>query len=262
MPESSIEKPRSPFVPPVWLVGAVLRLRRALLRAADAIVPSYLGLHDRFMGAAMSALVRTAAELRIADLLVDGPLDATQIAARTGTRPDLVDRALRALISIGVFRRNRDGTYRNNHVSKGLITGAKDNTRGFNEFFGLEPVMRGWAQLPKTLREGGVGFEHAHGKSTWEWMAGEAQARTAFVDGMTSMTELVAWPVAASYPFDEVKTLCDVGGGGGVMLGVILTKHPHLRGILAEDASMLREAPAFLKRFGMTPRELARERTK
>ncbi len=241
-------------VPPVFLVNAALKLRRFFLRAADAVVPSYLSVYDRFMGAAHTMLVHTAARLRIPDLLADGPLSAAELASRTQSDPDVMERAMQALVSIGVFRRQSDGRFANNGVSKGMLTGATGGIRGFAEFFGHETVMRAWSRLPQTLRDGKQAFKEVNGKIAWEWMAGDPAMQAAFAEGMSSMTEVVAPAIAASYPFEEVKTVCDVGGGVGIVLAAVLRKHPHLKGKLFDSESMLGEAKAYLAAAGIADR--------
>ncbi len=241
-------------VPPVFIVNAALRLRRLLLRAADAVVPAYLAVYDRFMGAAHTMLVHSAARLRIADLLLEGPLTGAELAARTGSDSDVMERTMLALVSIGLFRRERDGRFANNGVSKGLRTGATGGVRGFAEFFGHEPVMRAWARLPQTLQDGKKGFQEVHGRHAWDWLASDVGVQAAFAEGMSSMTEVVAPAIAASYPFQDVKTVCDVGGGVGIVLAAVLRKHPHLRGILFDSESMLGQAKDYLEAAGIADR--------
>lgn len=243
-----------PFVPPVALVNAALRLRRLLLRAADAVVPPYLAILDRFFGAANTALIGTAAQLSIADHLKDGPLDVAELARRTGSDVDTLGRVMRALVALGCFARRADGRYANNRVSKGLITGSKDNIRGFARFFGARTIATTWADLPETVRDGASAFNRRHGRSVWGVMDEETALREAFVEGMSSMTELVAPAIAKAYPFGEVKTVCDVGGGVGIVLAAILRRHPHVRGVLYDSAGMLDEARAFLAREGVADR--------
>lgn len=245
---------RRPFVPPVALVNTALRLRRFLLRAADAVVPPYLAVFDRFMGAGTTALVHSAARLEIADHLARGPLTVEELATRTDTAPEYLERAMRALVATGVFRRDPDGRFANNRVSSAMITGADENIRGFAEFFGMKPVLDAWTALPETLRDGKVGFERVHGRSAWEWISGDDRARAAFVEGMSSMTAVIAPAIAAAYPFHEVQTVCDVGGGVGIILAEALNQHAHLRGVLFDDESMLKEAPPFLAKRGVAER--------
>jgi hypothetical protein len=213
-----------------------------------------MSVYDRFMGAAHTMLVHSAARLRIADQLSEGPLDIAELARRTQSHADVLERTMLALVSIGLFRRLSDGRFANNSVSKGMITGATGGVRGFAEFFGYAPVMKAWSRLPETLRDGTQAFKEVNGHIAWDWMAKDPQVQAAFAEGMSSMTEVVAPAIAAAYPFDEVKTVCDVGGGMGIVLAAVLNKHPHLRGILFDSEPMLEEAKPYLKAAGIADR--------
>lgn len=247
-------KQKRPFVPPVALVNAALRARRALLRAADAVVPSYVALLDRFFGAATTMAIHSAARLRIADLLKEGPLDAVTLAERTGSTVDALERTMRLLVAVGVFERRADGRFANNKTSSGLISGSDAGVRGFVDFFGHEPLIRSWLGIPARIRDGTTNFSGIHGRPVWEWMASERAVQEAFVEGMASMTEVIAPAIAAAYPWDEVRTVCDVGGGVGITLAAALRRHGHLRGMLFDSASMLGEAGAHLARHGVAER--------
>ncbi|MEI8254336.1 MAG: methyltransferase [Deltaproteobacteria bacterium] len=254
MNNTTSQMQRPPFVPPVPLVNAALRLRRFFLRAADAVVPPYMALVDRFMGAAHTSLVDVAARLCIADHLKEGPLDAGELARRCEADADTLERVLRALVSIGVFKRLADGRFANNNVSRGMITGSEHGVRGFVRFFGSRLVSSAWQELADTVRDGKSGFNRVHGRFVWDHMAEDEDLRSAFVEGMSSMTEVVAPAIAAAYPFGEVKTVCDVGGGVGIVLAAILTRHPHLKGVLFDSESMITEARAFLESRGVADR--------
>jgi len=243
------------FVPPVFLVNTALRLRRLLLRLADSVVPSYLPLLDRFMGAGRTMLLTVAARLRLADKLAGGPLDAQTLARQTGTDADALERTLKGLVSIGVFQRTADGRYANNRLSKGMITDAPGGVRGFVEFFGSAAIVRTWLDLPNTVQgHQQTAFQRVNGRPVWAWLAEDDAARAAFVEGMSSMTEVIAPAIAESYPFGEVRTLCDVGGGVGIVLAAALKRHPHLKGVLFDSPSMLGEAGAHLARRGVADR--------
>ncbi len=62
-------------------------------------------------GAWAARLVHTAAELGLADHLVDGPRGADFLAARTGAHAPSLGRLLRALTAIGVLHETNDRLY-------------------------------------------------------------------------------------------------------------------------------------------------------
>lgn len=250
----AIASRKDPFVPPVFIVNTALRLRRFLLRLADSVVPSYLALYDRFMGAAHTQLVHMAARMRLADQLKDGPLTSAELARRKGKDPVVMQRVMEALTAIHIFQALPDGRFANNKTSRGMLTGVEGGIRGFAEFFGYPQIVRAWGSLPAMLEDGKATFDNVQGRSVWAWLDEEPEARAAFAEGMSSMTEVVVPAIAAAFPFGEVKTVCDVGGGVGIVLAAVLRKHPHLQGILMDSEGMLVEARDYLEAHGVMDR--------
>ncbi|HWL87851.1 MAG TPA: methyltransferase, partial [Polyangiaceae bacterium] len=68
--------------------------------------------------------------------------------------------------------------------------------------------------------------------------------------------------VASAYPFRDIKKVCDVAGGNGMLLSEILAQHPHLEGILVDQPARLEEARArfrqrnVLSRCELTPGDI------
>src|SRR3954453_2260566 len=62
-------------------------------------------------GAWRAQALYVAAKLGIADLLRDGPKQTPRLAAACGAGPDALFRLMRALVSIGVFAGNPDGSF-------------------------------------------------------------------------------------------------------------------------------------------------------
>jgi O-methyltransferase len=60
--------------------------------------------------------------------------------------------------------------------------------------------------------------------------------------------------VAAAYDFSAFGTVVDVGGSTGNMLVHVLGRHAGPRGVLFDQAPILADAPAFLKKNGMEDR--------
>ncbi len=139
MNEAARETPR---LPPPFLVKLVLGLRRWLIALADLLVPPQLPLFELATGVSRTQLLGSAARLRIADLLADGPLDAAALAERTGRDPDAMQRMMRALATVGVFCLRKDGRVANNRISAGLRSGRVGTFRDFAEYFGSRASAR------------------------------------------------------------------------------------------------------------------------
>jgi hypothetical protein len=244
--------------PPSVAVRAVLALRKALIKAADAVVPPQLAVFERVSAGAGGHILSELARLGVPDLLADRPLSGAEIAERTKTDPDAMQRTMRASVAMGVFERTADGRFTNNRLSSALRRGDIESTRSFAVYFGSRSNAHAWADFGETLRTGKSAFERVHGMTVWEWFDRHPEERETFAHAMMSLTLVEAPGIAATYPFDELGKVCDVGGGRGSLLSEILLHHPRLRGMLCDAPGVLESAKSLLAQRGVADRvELA-----
>ncbi|WP_394840073.1 acetylserotonin O-methyltransferase [Pendulispora rubella] len=245
------------YVPPPnpgrFVVQSMLALRAAVLKVLDAITPPELTVFEHTLAVMRTQMVHVAAKLKIADILENGPLDAPELALRTGANPDALERMMRALVQIGVFRRERDGRFGNNRVSRVLRRDALGGP-AFPEYFGAAYHAHAWAELEHTVMTGKSAFERVHGTSFWGYFEKHPEHGATFNEAMSRLTELDAPGVAALPVFRDVKKLCDVAGGSGMLLAGILDKHPHLSGMLFDQPARLEEARARLRQRNVLSR--------
>jgi hypothetical protein len=235
-------------------VRGLLALRKALLRAADAVVPPQLAVFDRVTASAGSHLVSELARLNVADLLEEAPLTSAELAAKTVTDAGAMLRSMRAAVSMGFFKRDEKGRYSNNRLSATLRSTEVYSVRSFAEYFGSRSNVQAWGDFPETLRTGKNAFERVHGKTVWEWFDEHPHERETFANTMMAMTLADAPGIATTYPFEEIRRLCDVGGGRGTLLSEILVRHRHLRAVLCDNAGVLDAARELLSLRGVMNR--------
>ena len=232
--------------PPAFAVRAALMVRKALLRAADAVVPAQLAVFERVTATAGQIVITELARLRVADLVADGPLSASELATRTATCPDAMSRTMRAAVAMGFFARDAEGGFANNRLSGGLRTDDTYSVRSFAEYFGSSSNMSAWLDFRGTLRTGRSAFDRVHGKSIWAWFEEHPEEREMFAECMMTMTLAQAPGIAAAYPWSEIHTLCDVGGGRGTLVSELLVQHPHLTATLCDARGVLELARPLL----------------
>src|SRR5262249_6041682 len=80
----------------------------ANLRAMEAL---RLEMLDMLMSGILAQSLAVGAELGIADLLIDGPKSAAELASKVHVQPDNLHRLLRYTASHGVFRDVGDGRF-------------------------------------------------------------------------------------------------------------------------------------------------------
>jgi hypothetical protein len=243
-----------PDAPPGPLARAVLAMRRRLIALADALVPAEVALLEKSIGVVHTERLGAAARLGIADRLADGPKDAATLARETGVSADALHRALRELARIGVFSLGADGRFENNRLSSALRSGSLARSREWCTYFASDANVRAWSDFDETLRTGKSAFPRQHGESVWNWFDHHPGDREVFAQAMMGVTVGMAPVVASIYPFAEVRTVCDVGGGRGTLLSELLVRHRHLQGVLCDGEGVLESARVLLERRGVLGR--------
>jgi len=203
------------------------------------------------LGKWISRPVHTAAELGIADLLIEGPQHVNTLAERTETKPELLCRLLRALASVGIFRENGDRVFEQTPLSETLREGR---LRSAAMMFHADWHDAAWAQLTETLRSGRPGFELAHGANAFEWLAVHPDAAILFDRTNAMQVQRVQSAILDHVDFSAFARVIDAGGGRGDLLIHILRRHPVLRGTVAEREDLLPEIKANIARRDLSDR--------
>lgn len=240
-------------LPPALAGRAGLAVHRAIRGVIGAVLPelTVLGMAS---GMGNTMLLGAVARLGVADLLEREPMTAVSLAHRTGSDPDALHRALRALASRGVFRLMDDGRFANNRLSRVLLSKSPSRVREFCRYFASESNVRAWASMDRVIATGESGFVLGNGASIWDWFAAHPEEEASFAHAMMGMTTLEAGSIAKAYPFGDYEIVCDVGGGRGTLLSEILVRNPALRGILCDAPGVLRTARSLLTRRGVADR--------
>jgi hypothetical protein len=101
--------------------------------------------YELLYSSTVSQLLIVVAELGVADHVADGAQRVEELADETGSQAGALYRALRALASVGVVR--RDGS-----------------RRGLARYVGLPACQQPFAALGYSVRTGRPAFEQVHGR--------------------------------------------------------------------------------------------------
>ncbi len=243
-----------PPLPPWRAARAGLALRRALLRAADALLPAYFVVWQASMGTGRTQLLAALAELGVADALGSGRATAAELAPRVGADPDALHRALRAAAAEGLVRRDRRGRFRLTRLGRALREEDPHSARAWVRYVGLDSTARAWGGLAEAIRTGRPAFSTVHGRVVWEHFAEHPEEERLFATAMRRVTEEGLVVTTPAYPWPDEGTVCDVAGGTGTLLAAVLAARPGLRGVLVEAPGVLAEAGPALARAGVRER--------
>lgn len=203
----------------------------------------------------VAAAVSAAATLRIPDALAEGPLDLADLAERIDADPAALERLLRVLVGEGVLREDAGGAYALTPLGQQLRRDRLGElARMVGAPFGWDP----WSALADSVRTGASAFHEHHGRSLFDYLDHHADEARLYHAAIESFTRHEAVAVAQAFDFSQARRVADVGGGRGALLVEILTRWPHLEGVLLERPPAVEEARKVLAEAGLERRCEAR----
>jgi len=217
-------------------------------------VPPQTQLYHLAIGHYMSNALRLAAELRIADLLSDGPRHASELAESTGTHAPSLHRLMRTLAGLGILTEREGQRFALTALGEALKTGAPGSARSTVMAFCGPAFWRAWEGFGHSLATGETGFEKMAGLPLFDYLAQHPEEASHFSEAMVGYHGAEPPAVAAAYDFGRFGTIVDVGGATGNMLAAILSRHAAPRGVLFDRPHVVAEAPALLKAHGVADR--------
>lgn len=205
-------------------------------------------------GYQVSQAISTAAELRLADALAEGPRSAVDVAAVVGAHPDALHRLLRALASAGLFRESEDGLFELTALGQPLRSDVPGSVRGWAEFVGRPYHRAAWAALPHSIRTSEIAFDHIYGSSVWAYRQKLPEESAIFDAAMQSLTGMMLPALLDSYDFGRFRRLADLGGGNGTLLAAILARYHSPRGVLFDLAHVVADSGRVFEAAGVADR--------
>lgn len=182
----------------------------------------------------VSRAIHVAARLCFADLLADGPLDASILAQRTGAHPDAVFRLLRALAAVGVFSQQDGSRFGLTSLGEMLRSNVPGSLYDYVMMLGSAESWQAWQHMEHAVMTGTPAFDHAFGMPIFEYFAKNPALGRTFDKAMRSRSAADHDAVIAAYDFSRAGHIVDVGGGEGTFLAAVLKSAPRAKGTLFE----------------------------
>jgi orsellinic acid C2-O-methyltransferase len=201
----------------------------------------------------MPQVLRTAAELEIADLLAHGPRSVADLAEATNTHAPSLHRLLRALVTIDVLEEHEDGTFGVTPTGRLLQADVEGTVRSWTIYQGRD-VWDEWGLMLDAVTTGRSGREIANGRPGFEPLRDDPQRAATFNSAMAELTRLSTRAIVAGYDFGRFSRIADIGGGYGELIGAVLSAHPAGTGILFDLPHAIESARAHLEKKGVAER--------
>lgn len=204
-------------------------------------------------GAWVTQSMAVVARLDVADRLKAGPKTCDALAAETGAHGPSLYRVMRALASLGLFSEDEHGRFATTRLGRTLERDAPDSIHPMLLMVGSEWHWQSWGKLLHTVQTGEPAFSHVHGAEAYEYFA-QHPADGAVFDAHIEAYGRQAAQAAASYDFDGMDAVVDVGGGYGAVLTAVLRQNPELRGVLFDQPAVIEGARPRIAASGLAER--------
>lgn len=211
-------------------------------------------------GAWTTQALAAFARLDLPDAMDTRTAQRTEDLARaTGTHPRSLATLLRYLAMFGAVAEEQEG-FRLTELGALLRADTPGSMRPLALMYG-GPFYRSFGGLDHAVRTGQPAFDQIFGENHFDHFARDPQLASLFDQSMAASSRmfrpLPTHPVitgAAQAPAAAPATVVDVAGGNGELLGLILTAHPRLRGVLLERPHAVEAARRRLDAAGCGPR--------
>jgi O-methyltransferase domain/Dimerisation domain len=196
--------------------------------------------------------VQLAAELGVADVLADGPLDVRDLAAAVSAHPDALYRLLRALAGIDVFTEVEPGRFGLAPVGERLCANHPQSLRCWVLFQALFNNICADAVL--SMRTGAPTVPSMFGEPMFEHLRNHPEHRALFNAAMGEQSRVTGRALAGTYDLTGTRQIIDVGGGNGAFLSTILQANPGVTGVVYDQPYLAESAAAQLATAGLADR--------
>lgn len=197
--------------------------------------------------------IYVAAELGIADLLIDGPKTAKELAAQTATHDQSLYRVLRALASDGIFSEDTENGFSLTPMAEFLRSDHPHSSRAFAIMAGAE-LYKAWGRLLRAVQTGKEVMEETFGRKFFQYMTDHPDRHRIYDAAMTSIHDSETQPMLDTYDFSGFNKIVDIGGGNGSLLSAILNKHSNCTGILFDLPQVVNSARQTIESSGLSDR--------
>lgn len=201
----------------------------------------------------ISQAIYVAAELGIADLLIEGPKTYEELAEQTNAQSEALYRLMRALASVGIFEEGSQRRFSLTPLAENLRSDIPDSQRSFAIMMGAESYQA-WGHLLHSVKSGEQAFDKRYGKPIFQHLTENPDRGKLFDAAMTGIHGGETEPMINAYDFSQFQTVVDIGGGNGQVLSAILKRHSNLKGVLFDLPGVVERAKPYIAEAGLSGR--------
>jgi ubiquinone/menaquinone biosynthesis C-methylase UbiE len=174
-----------------------------------------------------SAILMASNELRVYDVLADGPLTGQEAAARLGTAPRSTVLLLNACVALGLLQKS-GAHYANSPIADKLLV------RGRSGYLGRvvakeQEFYQPWGRLPQAVRE-----DKAQLPPMEERLRRDPATARSFLLALDDLALLNSSALPKYVDLTGRRKLLDVGGGVGSLSILLAEQNPELQAVVLD----------------------------
>ena len=205
-------------------------------------------------GYCVSQIIRTVADLSLADHLAAGPLTAQEIAECEGSAPATTVRLMRACATFGLVTTDESGRFHGTALLDTLRTDAPRSLRALVMAVTNSASWLPWINFGASVRTGHSQAHNALGMDFFDYLEQNPSLAQEFSAGMSSGTSVWAPELAKLIDTTSVRRAVDIGGANGALLTLLQKANPALHGVVFDRPNIARDTVAHIARNGFADR--------
>lgn len=203
----------------------------------------------------LSRAIHTAAEIKVADHMVNGPQNIHELAQKTGMNEDALYRLLRLLASYDIFSHDADNNFSLTPLAQQLVSTDPQSLWAWVTYHNDTNRWNAYGDMKYSIETDKPAFDHIFGKGYFDLLADNPTLAQQFDEGMRNIAAGELGHIANSYNFSNYSTIVDIGGGKGGLLAEILTHNDiNQHGILFDLAHVEPSAKEYLTGLNLQDR--------
>jgi hypothetical protein len=205
----------------------------------------------------LSRAIHIAAEIKIADLMVNGPQNITTLAQQSGMNEDALYRLLRLLASYNIFSHDASNNFSLTPLAQQLVSTDPDSLWSWVTYHNDTYRWAAYGDMKYSIETDKPAFNHVFGKGYFDFLSDNPELGAQFDEGMKNIASGETTHIVNSYNFAPYHTITDIGGGKGGLLTEILhskKSSSDQKGILFDLPYVKKSAEEYLLSMHLTDR--------
>lgn len=202
----------------------------------------------------ITAVIYAAAKLDLAEAIGDETKSPAELAPLVSADEGALRRLLVGLTTLGLCRMADRDRFAMTDLGRQLHATADPSFKDWILFEG-DMLAQSWTGLVDTIRTGMTATQlRGDGDDRYAVTGQATEWSRQFNAAMVSLTRSIVPKIAAAHDFSAASVIMDVGGGTGELIGGLLERNPHLKGIAFDLARCEADARTHFDRLGIASR--------